>query len=1035
MKMQTKTKEQLTNELEKMRQRVAELEKVDAERKRAEEELRESEEKYRTVLETIEEAYYEVDLAGNFTFFNDSLCRIIGYPRDELMGMNNRQYLDDETAKAVYEVFNGVYRTGEPDRAFGWEAIRKDGTRIFVESSISLMRGSSGEPVGFRGIIRDITERKQAEEALKASEEKLRVIFESITDGIIVSDLEGQIIDENEAAVRLQGYSDKVEVIGRDGFEFIAEKDRARATEDAMRSIEMGYGPAHEYTFVDKDGREYDAEASASLLRDSAGNTTGFISVFRDITERKQAEQELKASEEKLRAMFESITDGIVVTDLKGIILDVNDVVVQMSGLSREEIIGKDGFALIPREDRDKVVEGGKKIVRGETGPVRMEHEISPQVGSSQNTNLVLGTMHDSDGKPSGFVAIAQDFTERKKAEIALRESEAKYRDLVESISDVIYSVDANGATTYISPVVESVLGYTPSELTGSSFADFMYQEDLKSATEGFMNTLSGNTQIGEFRVVTKSGEVRWVRSSNHPVFEEDRVIGVTGVITDITERKKAEEALQVSEKRFQDIALSSGDWIWEVDANGKYVFTSGRVKEILGYSPEELIGKTPFELMPEEEAKHIGQIFQKTVAKKKVIVDLENWNLTKNGELVCLLTRGVPMLDNTGSLIGYRGIDKDITERKKAEEALRESEEKMRVTFESIGDAVAVIDLEGHFVQVNEAAARMSGYTREELVGRNVLETIIAKKDRDKIVLDMAQTLGEGDALGVRSYTLVDRDGREFESEFSTAVLRDSSGNIINFVGVARDVTERKRAEEERERLLHELERSNAELQQFAHVASHDLQEPLRMVASYTQLLEKRYKDKLDADAGEFIAYAVDGAKRMQNLIQGLLSYSRVGSRAKPLQPTECESVFEQALANLKLTIDESGAEVTHDPLPRVMADETQLIQLFQNLLANAIKFRDEKQPRIHVSAKEDTNECLFSVSDNGIGISPEYFDRIFVIFQRLHGREEYPGTGIGLSVCKRIVERHGGRIWVESQPGEGSTFCFTIPKGGEEQ
>ena len=245
----------------------------------------------------------------------------------------------------------------------------------------------------------------------------------------------------------------------------------------------------------------------------------------------------------------------------------------------------------------------------------------------------------------------------------------------------------------------------------------------------------------------------------------------------------------------------------------------------------------------------------------------------------------------------------------------------------------------------------------------------------------------------------------------------------------------ERKRAEEELQRTMVELERSNAELEQFAYIISHDLQEPLRMVASYTQLLEKRYKGSLDADAEEFIAYAVDGARRMQNMIQSLLSYSRVGTRGKPFQPTECESVFEQALANLKLTIDESGAGVTHDPLPRVMADETQLIQLFQNLLGNAIKFRDEKQPRIHVSAKEDSNECLFSVSDNGIGINPEYFDRIFVIFQRLHGREEYPGTGVGLSVCKRIVERHGGRIWVESQPGEGSTFHFAIPKGGGEQ
>jgi len=256
-----------------------------------------------------------------------------------------------------------------------------------------------------------------------------------------------------------------------------------------------------------------------------------------------------------------------------------------------------------------------------------------------------------------------------------------------------------------------------------------------------------------------------------------------------------------------------------------------------------------------------------------------------------------------------------------------------------------------------------------------------------------------------------------------------------VGILGVSRDITERKRVEVERERLLSDLERSNAELQQFARVASHDLQEPLRMVASYTQLLEKRYKGNLDADADEFIAYAVDGALRMQNMIESLLNYSRVGSHGKPFEPTESESAFEKAMVNLKLAIDESGAGVTHDPLPRVMADEAQLIQLFQNLLGNAIKFYVKEQPRIHVSAKQDKNEYLFSVSDNGIGMNPEYFDRIFVIFQRLHGREEYPGTGMGLSICKRIVERHGGRIWVESQPGEGSTFYFTIPKGDEEQ
>jgi light-regulated signal transduction histidine kinase (bacteriophytochrome) len=237
-----------------------------------------------------------------------------------------------------------------------------------------------------------------------------------------------------------------------------------------------------------------------------------------------------------------------------------------------------------------------------------------------------------------------------------------------------------------------------------------------------------------------------------------------------------------------------------------------------------------------------------------------------------------------------------------------------------------------------------------------------------------------------------------------------------------------------ERKQVEDELKRSNTELQQFAYVASHDLQEPLRMVSSYMQLLEKKYEDKLDETAKEFIAFAVDGATRMQGLIDDLLTYSRVGTKGKLFEPTDSESVLISAQDNLKVAIEESGAIITHNPLPTVNGDASQLVQLMQNLIGNGIKFNKGVTPQINISAASKNNKWLFSVSDNGIGIDPNQQERIFQIFQRLHNRTEYSGTGVGLAVCKKIVERHGGNIWVESEPGQGSTFFFTIPENGGE-
>ena len=363
-------------------------------------------------------------------------------------------------------------------------------------------------------------------------------------------------------------------------------------------------------------------------------------------------------------------------------------------------------------------------------------------------------------------------------------------------------------------------------------------------------------------------------------------------------------------------------------------------------------------------------------------------------------------------------------------------AEARFRALVESAPDAIVAVDQPGTIALVNSQAEKLFGYAREELLGQPI-EILVPERFRQQHVRDRerytaaprTRPMGAGLALAARR-----KDGSEFPVEISLSPL--AANGELQIMSIVRDVTDRRRAEDElrrtAERLAQqtaELERSNAELQQFAYVASHDLQEPLRMVASYTQLLARRYGDKLDDDAREFIDFAVDGARRMRALINDLLAYSRVGTRGAEFAPTDCNAVVDQVIADLGAAIEDERAGVTRGDLPTVLADAMQLQQLFQNLIANAIKFHGERRPRVAIAAERRGDAWLFSVRDNGIGIDPEYADRIFVIFQRLHSRAEYPGTGIGLAICKKIVERHGGRIWMESAPGQGTTFYFTLP------
>ena len=493
----------------------------------------------------------------------------------------------------------------------------------------------------------------------------------------------------------------------------------------------------------------------------------------------------------------------------------------------------------------------------------------------------------------------------------------------------------------------------------------------------------------------------------------------------DSSRRGLAEEALRESEERYRMLLDGVQNYaIFMMDPRGQVVSWNAGAERIKGYTGDQIIGRnfSCFFLPEDIERGRPEQILRMIAASGRHEEQL--MRVRRDGTRYLASVTLTALRDAAGNLRGIAEIShdlSDITERK-------QTEEKYRTLFNSIDEGYCTIEvlfdesdkpIDYRFLELNPSFVKQTGI--QNALGKRIREIAPLHEEYWFEIYGKIALTGEP----ARFEHFAAQLHRWFDVyAFRVGTPREGKVSVL-----FRDITKRKEAEALLLQKVEELNRSNKELGQFAYVASHDLQEPLRMVASYTQLLSRRYKGKLDSDADEFIAFAADGASRMQRLIQDLLTYSRVGTKEKDLRDTSSEETLQQALVNLRGAIEESGAVVTHDPLPTVLADEMQLIQLFQNLVGNAIKYQNPGVPRVHISAAKNGGEkWIFSVQDNGLGIDSQYFERIFGMFQRLHKREEFSGTGIGLAICKKIVERHGGSISVESQPGEGSTFRFAL-------
>jgi PAS domain S-box-containing protein len=982
------------------------------ERKRAEEAVRLVNAYNRSLIEASLDPLVTIAPDGKITDVNIATETITGYSRNALIGTDFSNYFT-EPVKAREGYLKAFEKGSVKD--YPLEIRNKNGRLTPVNYNASVYRDEAGKVIGVFAAARDMAVQKQAEEAVHLAYAYNRSLIEASLDPLVTISPDGVITDVNKATEKVTGTT-REKLIGTDFSNYFTEPEKAK--EGYLTVFKEGSVTDYPLEIRRSDGHVTPVIYNASVYKDEAGRVIGVFAAARDISEQEKIEE----ARLRLAAIVDSSDDAIIGKTLDGIITSWNAGAMRLYGYSEDEVLGKSISILATPDYPDEIPGILEKIRHGE----HIDHYETMRKrkdGSIINISLSVSPIKDSNGQLVGASTITRDITEKKQAEEAIRLASLYNRSLIEASLDPLVTISPDGVITDVNVATEKVTGFSRDKLIGTDFSNYFTEPE--KAKEGYLTVFKeGSVTDYPLEIRHRDGRVTPV-IYNASVYRDEagKVIGVFAAARDITERKRAEEVARVASAYNRKLIEASLDPLVTIAPNGEVTDVNVATETITGFSRDKLIGTDFSNYFTEPEKAKEGYL---TVFKEGSVTDYPLEIRHRDGHVTPVIYNASVYKDEDDNIIGVFAAARDITERKRAEEAVKQANAYNRSLIEASLDPLVTIAPDGKITDVNEATEKVTGYSRDELIGTDFSDYFT---EPDKAREGYLQVFKEGIvtdyALKIRH-----RSGNITPVVYNASVYSNEAGSVIGVFAAARDVTELNRAEEALKQKMAEVERSNAELEQFAYVASHDLQEPLRMVASYVKLLDRRYKDKLDADASEFINYAVEGSTRMQQMINDLLAYSRVGTKGMPFEPVDLELTLKRALGNLKASISESDARVTYDPLPTVMADDIQLTQLFQNLIGNAIKFRSaDRSPIVHVSAKRLESAWEFVVSDNGIGIEPEYFDRIFIIFHRLHTRVEYPGSGIGLAICKKIVERHGGRIWVESKPGVGSMFHFTIP------
>ena len=1049
-------------------------------RKQMEESLRESEERYRKLINSARDVIFTISTDGKITSLNSAFEIFTGWSREEWLDRPFDELVAENDRTRAHGQFERILR-GETLRALRLRMRTRSGEiLVVVEMNIS-PQFKDDHVIGLLGIARDMTQEQHAEDVLKASEKRFRALIENGWDAFTLADAQGTILYASPSTQRVLGYTSE-EFVGVNAFSLFHPDDMALAR---AKLIEVMQAPGNvvvvQVRTRHKDGAWRWIEGVVTNLF-AEPDVQALVTNYRDITERKQAEEALRESEARYRRILDTMMEGCQIIDFDWHYLYVNEVIAaQQARLKPEEMLNHTVMELYPGVENTELFAVLRRCME-ERVPAHMETQFSFPDGRLRWFELSIQPVRE------GIFILSTDTTERRQAHEALQSSERAYANLMENITGAVYRCrnDQDWTVEYISEGCIALTGYRPEEIIESrvtSLGALMHPEDVEPVWEKCqVNLAAGKACDNEYRIFQRNGAMRWVRDQAQGVYSDTgELIYIEGLITDITERKQAEEKLRESESDLNTTQTITKLGGWRVELNTGLGLWSAELFRLYGRDPA--LGPPLYldflEYVHPADRQALLQNETQAIAEKRSFYN-EYRVLDSSGGIRWFAARGEAQYDQAGNPVRIFGTTQDITERKQAEEKIQRQNQRLKVlreidtailsadSVESIVGAalshireligcqrsgMALIDWEKNEVLVFDV--RTIGETSIPQGSRFPLASIqgnieILSQNQPVLVNDLSawaeppplvQSLTKD---GLRSMCLLPLFSQSnligsfslfseipgFFDEEKINLGREVANQVAIAITQSRLMDALKQRAREREDLIAELTAKNAELENFTYTVSHDLKSPLVTMKGFLGYLEQDAAtgnlERLKGDT-QRIANAVD---KMQELLNDVLELSRIGRFVNPSEIIPFEELARAAIELVGGHIRERGVALELQPdLPAVHGDRQRLIEVLQNLLDNAVKYiGDQPEPRIEIGQRgEEAGKPIFFVRDNGMGITDEYHERIFGLFNKLDARSE--GTGIGLALVKRIIEFHGGRIWVESEAGKGSAFCFTLP------